>query len=170
MQRETFGNPCQSCAYFGHKIGRYRGLAALIIFAAFIKMRPTAIQPVSFVGLVIFPRFKLVIHARLKCGLHILNFALGDQPVLDQPFGIQRKRGFLAFDFIVHDRVGEHRLIAFVMPKPAVAEYINDHIFVEFLAKFGGHFGRMNHGFGIITVDVEYGRFDHQSNIGGIRR
>ena len=133
-------------------------------------MRPTAIQPVGFVGLVIFTCFKLVIHARLKCGFHILNFALRDQPVLDQPFRIQRQRGFLTFDFIVHDRVGEHRLIAFVMSKPAVAEHVNDHIFLEFLPEFCSDFCRMHHRFWIIAVDVEYGRFDHQGNVCGIRR
>ena len=68
----------------------------------------------------------------------------------------------------VHGRVGKHRLVAFVVTKAAVAEDIHNHILVELLPVFGGHFGGMNHGLGIVAVHMENRRVDHQGDVGRI--
>ena len=70
----------------------------------------------------------------------------------------------------VHGRIGEHGLVALVMTKAAVAEDVDHHVFVELLAEFGGDFGGMDDGFGIIAVDVENRCFDHQGDVGRIGR
>ena len=67
-------------------------------------------------------------------------------------------------------RVGEHRLVAFVVTKAAIAEDVEDHVFVEFLAELGGHFRGMHHGLWIIAIDVEDRCLDHQRDVRGIGR
>ena len=56
------------------------------------------------------------------------------------------------------------------MTEAAVAEDVEDHVLVEFLAEFGGDFGGMHHGLGVVAVDVEDRRFDHQGDVGGVGR
>ena len=133
-------------------------------------MRPTPIQPIGLVGFVVFARLKFVVQKGLECGFHILNLALGDQPITDQTFGVKRKRGFLLFDLVIHDRVGKHRLVAFVVTKPTVTENIQDHVFVEFLAEFCRDFCRVHNRLWIVAVHVENRRFDHQCDIRWIGR
>ena len=106
----------------------------------------------------------------MKAGLHIFDFALWDQAITHQPLGVEGEGGFLRFDLFVHQRIGKHRLIAFVMTKAAIANNIDNHVFFEFLTKFRGDAGGMDHGLWIIAIDVENRCFDHQSNVSGIGR
>ena len=148
---------------FGHGSG-----AALILFAVAIHFRPTPIQPIGFIGLVVFTGLKFRIQKRLKAGLHIFDFALGDQAITHQALCIKCEGGFLCFDLFVHQRIGKHRLIAFVVTKAAIADDIDNHVFFELLTEFCGDAGRMDHGLRIIAIDMENWCFNHQSNIRGI--
>lgn len=106
----------------------------------------------------------------LEGGLHVFDLTLGDQTVGHQTRGIEAQRGFLFLDALVHHRVGEHRLIAFVVTEAAVAEDVDDHILVELLAELGRDAGGMDHGLRVIAVDVEDRRFDDQRVVGRIGR
>ena len=149
-------------------LGLDRGLAALIFLALAVKMTPAPVQPVGLVGLVAFSGLEFIVQMALEGGLHILDLALGDQPVIDQPVGVDLKSGLLFLDLLVHDRVGEHGLIALVMTEPAVAEDVQHHVLVEFLAELGGDAGGVDHGLGVVAIDVEDRRLDHQRDIGGV--
>ena len=169
VQREPVGRGGQRLADIGHGFGRDGCLAALIfLFFRLIEVRPLAIQPVGLVGAVFFAGLEFGVHLFLEGGLHILDLALGDQAVLDQPLGIERQRGLLLLDLLVHHRVGEHRLVAFVVTKAAVADQVDDHVFLELLAEFRRHAGRVHDRFGIVAVDVENRCLDHQSVVGGV--
>ena len=74
----------------------------------------------------------------------------------------------MALDFGVHQRIGEHRLIAFVMAKAPVADNIKHHISVEFLTEFRGHFGGVDYRLRVIPIDVKNRRFNHQGDVSGI--
>ena len=104
----------------------------------------------------------------MKAGFHIFDFALWDEPITHQALRVEGEGGFLRFDLFVHDWIGKHRLIAFVMTKAAIANDIDNHIFFEFLTEFCRNAGGMYHGLRIIAVDVENGGFNHQSDIGWI--
>ncbi len=140
----------------------------LVVVIFGIKMGPAAIQPVSFVWLIFFPGLKFLIQMGLEGGFHILDLTLRDQTVFHQTFGIQLQRGLMAFDVLIHQRVGEHRFIALIVAKAAVAEDIQNNVFVELLAEFCCNAGRMHNRFRIITVHVEDRRFDHQGDVGWI--
>ena len=72
-------------------------------------------------------------------------------------------------DLLVHQRLGERRLVALVMAVAAVADHVDHHVGLELLAEFGGDARRVDHGFGMVGVDVEDRRLDHLGDIGAIR-
>ncbi len=76
----------------------------------------------------------------------------------------------MALDRRVHQRLGEHGLVALVVPEPAVAEHVDDHVAVEPLAKLGGDAGGVDDRLGVVAVDVEDRRLDHQREVGRIGR
>ena len=153
--------------------GRFldRGLAALV-FALLLTVHvgPASVEPVGLVRLEGLACFELLVQMRLERGLHILDFAFGDQAVLDQPFGVEGQRRFVGLDPLVHHRIGEHRFVAFVVTEAAVAEDVDHDVLAEFLAELGGNLGRMNDGLRVVTVDVEDRCLDHQGDVRRIRR
>ena len=66
-------------------------------------------------------------------------------------------------------RLGESRLVALVVPVPAIAEQIDDDVLLEMLTVFRGDSGDLDHGFGIIAVDVEDRRLDALCRIRRVR-
>ena len=54
------------------------------------------------------------------------------------------------------------------MAEAAITEDVKHHVLVELLAEFGGDTGRMHHRLGVVAVDVENRRFDHQRDVRGI--
>jgi hypothetical protein len=133
-------------------------------------MRPAPVQPVGLVGLVFLAGLELLVQMGLEGGLHVLDLALGDQPVLDQPLGVELQRGLLGLDLLVHDRVGEHGLVALVVTEPAIAEHVDHHVLAELLAELGRDLGGVHHGLRVIAVHVEDRRLDHQRDVRRIGR
>ena len=113
---------------------------------------------------------ELGVQMRLERRLHVLDLALGDQAVGDQALGVELERGLVALDRRVHQRLGEHGLVALVVPEPAVAEHVDDHVAVEPLAELGGDAGGVDDRLGVVAVDVEDRRLDHQRDVGRIGR
>ena len=73
-------------------------------------------------------------------------------------------------DLLVHHRLGERRLVAFVVAMPAVAEHVDDDGLVEFLPEFDRDLGREHHRFRIVAVHMEDRRVDHLRHVGRIGR
>ena len=67
-------------------------------------------------------------------------------------------------------RLGEHGLVALVVPEPAVAEDVDDDVLAEALAELGRDAGGVDDGLGVVAVDVEDRRLDHQREVGRIGR
>ncbi len=72
-------------------------------------------------------------------------------------------------DRLVHQRLGESRLVAFVMAVTAIAEDVDDHVFLEAMTEFRRDARDMHHGFGIVAVDVEDRRLNLFRDLGAIR-
>ena len=73
-------------------------------------------------------------------------------------------------DALVHQRLGEGRLVGFVVAEAAVAEHVDDHRLLELLAELGGDLGGEDHRFRIIAIGMEDRRLDHLGDVGGIGR
>ena len=170
VQVEALGHAGQGRAHLRHRLGRDAGLAGVIFGPFGLEARPLAVQPVGLVRLEGLAQLELLVERRLEGGLHVLDLALGDQAVLDQPLGVQLQRRLVALDVLVHRRVGEHRLVAFVVTEAAIAEDVDDHVLVELLAELGRDLGGMDHGLGVVAVHVEDRRLDHQGDVGRIGR
>src|SRR3546814_2212536 len=76
----------------------------------------------------------------------------------------------MLLDRLVHQRLGEARLVALVMAEAAIAPYIDDDIAVEFLAELDRHLAGEGHRLGIVAVDVEDRRLDALRHIRRIGR
>ena len=133
-------------------------------------MGPFSVKPVGLVGFVVGAGLEFCRKIGLKFFFHALDLALGHEAVFDEAICIERQRGLLLFDLFVHQRVGEHRLVALIVTKAAVTNDVENHVFVELLAEFCGDAGGVHHGFGVVTVDVENRRFDHQRDISRVGR
>ena len=131
---------------------------------------PFAVEPVGLVGLVAGAGLELGIEPRAPVGLGLLDLALGHHAVGDQPLGIDLDRAGMRCDLLVHHRLGERRLVAFVVAVPAVAEHVDDDRLVEFLPELDRDLGREHHGFRIVAVHVEDRRVDHLRHVGRIGR
>ena len=106
----------------------------------------------------------------LKGGLRFLGLARRDQPVGDQALGVKLQGGFLLLDRLVHQGLGEHRLVALVVAEAAIAEDVDHHVALEFLAELGGDLGGVDHRFGVVAVDVEDRAIDDLGDIGRVGR
>ncbi|QTK80393.1 hypothetical protein AT6N2_C2847 [Agrobacterium tumefaciens] len=169
---EAFRNGRQLLADFLQLLHRHAGLAATLLIGIVggAQAGPLTVQPVCLVGLIGLARLEFLLEMSAPVGLHLLEFALVDQAFGDQAVGIDARDGLVAADDLVHLRLRERRLVAFVVAEAAVAEHVHDHRLVELHAVFGGNLGRIGHSFRIVTVDVEDRRFDHLGNVGWIGR
>ena len=70
----------------------------------------------------------------------------------------------------VHQRLGEARLVAFVVAEAAVAPHVDDDVAAELLAIFDRQLAAEGHRFGIVAVDVEDRRLDRLGDVRRIRR
>ena len=73
-------------------------------------------------------------------------------------------------DGAIHQRLGEGRLVAFVVAEAAVAEHVDHDRLVEPLPVFGGDLGAEHHRLGVVAVGVEDRRLDQLGDVGGVRR
>src|SRR5438477_517049 len=69
--------------------------------------------------------------------------------------GVDFLHRLVARDLLVHQRLGEHRLVRLVVAVPAVAEHVDDDVALEVLAIFGGDARDVDHGLGIVAVHVQ---------------
>ena len=94
--------------------------------------------------------------------LFIENF-FGDQQV-----AIETMKRRSQFDTVVHERLGEIRLIAFIMAISAKGNQVDDDILAEFLTVFRGKPSNMHRRLRVFTLNVKYRSHEHFGYIGGI--
>jgi len=93
------------------------GIAAarILDFAGGLEPRPAAVEPIGLVRLVARRNFELSFKVRAPAGLHLFDVVLGDDAFADQPLAVDFQRGRVRADFLVHQRLGERGLVAFVV-------------------------------------------------------
>jgi hypothetical protein len=74
----------------------------------------------------------------------------------------------MVLDLLVHERLGEVRLIPLVVPMAAVAEDLQHHVAAEGLAPVEGEAGGVHHRFRVVAVDVKDRHHQHLGDIGGV--
>jgi len=92
----------------------------------------------------------------------------GDFAAGDETFAEERADGWFGGDELADARLGEGRLVGFVVAVAAVAVHVDDDIAAEALAEFEGEFGDEVDFQGVVTVDVEDRGFDHFGDVSGV--
>ena len=148
------------------------GVAAARIVAVVggLEPGPAAIEPIGLVGAIALRRFQLDIEPAAPVRLHLLDFGRGDDALADQLVAVDFQRRGMRGDRLVHQRLGERRLVALVVAVTAIAEHVDHDRLLEFLPELGRDLGGEHHGFGIVAVDVEDRRLDHLGDVGRIGR
>ena len=75
----------------------------------------------------------------------------------------------MSADFLVHQRLGEARLVALVMAEAAIAPHIDHDVAPESVAVFDRQLAGEGNRFGIVAIDVQDRRLDALCDIRGIR-
>ncbi len=151
---------------------RDAGIAAARVlgFAGRLQAGPAAVEPVGLVRLIAQRGLEFGVEPGAPVALHLLDFALGDDALGDQFLAVDFQRRGMRSDLLVHQRLGERRLVAFVVAEAPVAEHVDDHRPLELLPVLGRNLGREHHRFRIVAVHVEDQRLDHLGDVGRIGR
>ena len=147
-----------------------QALARIVVELRRLQMGPAAVEPVGLVGLEAFRGAERILEALAVGGLHFGDAGLIHHALSHQTPAVDFDHRRVLADPLVHDRLGECRLVGLVVAEAAIAEHVDDHRFAEFLPELGGDLGREHHRFGIVAVDVEDRRLDHLGHVARIGR
>ena len=73
-------------------------------------------------------------------------------------------------DLLVHQRLGEHRLVALVVAVAAVAEHVDHDVALEVLAELGRDARDVDHRLGVVAVHVQDRRLHDLGDVGAVGR
>ena len=99
-----------------------------------------------------------------------LGLLHGDVAPADQGLGVELAHRAPGLDALVHQGLGERRVVALVVAVAPVADHVDHHVLVEPLAEPEGQAGHPHDGLGVVAVDVEDRRLDHLGDVGGVDR
>ena len=85
----------------------------------------------------------------------LLNIIFGKRFLPKQLVLVLLELALLIFDFLVHQRLGERRLISLVMALLAVAHNVHDNIFLELGTPVRSKLADIVDSFDVIAVDME---------------
>src|SRR5690606_23948568 len=102
-----------------------------------LEILPGAVEPVGLVWPVILACGELLLELGPPVGLEPLDLLHRDQTLADEALRIEFQRRLVRADAGVHQRLGEARLVAFVVAEAAIAEHVYDDRFGEPLAELG---------------------------------
>ena len=167
MQREAFGQCRQALRQALQFLHRDRGIAGLDVVLGQER------RPVNGVWMLVAGEDRVVQQLALVevcavLGDHRIRTigrqrAFGDQLVTIQLAGTR-----MLGDDLVHQRLGDHRLVLLVVAELAEAVDVDDDILLEGLAIFDRDLGDQCNGFGIVTINVEDRRIDHLEDVGTV--
>jgi hypothetical protein len=146
-----------------------RGLALAVLLARRDgEARPLALQPVGLVGLEVGRRLQRPVEVLAQRGVHGGDLGRAHHALLLQAGGVDFLHRPVAADLLVHQRLGEHRLVRFVVAVPAVAEHVDDDVALEALAELGGDARAVHHRLRVVAVHVQDRRLHDLGHLGAI--
>ncbi len=131
---------------------------------------PAPVEPVGLVGLVALARFEFGLQTMAPVAAQFIDFALGDEPFVDELLGVDFERRRMRANDPVHQRLREAGLVAFVVAVAAITEHVDDDRLVEALPVFDRDLRAMDDRLGIIAIDMEDRRLDELGDVGRIGR
>ena len=173
MDVEAFGRRGDPLADQAQPIEFDAGLAAAFVVGDVrrrLDARPAAVEPIGLVGRVGLAGVEFRLEPLAPVGAHLVDLVLGDDALGDKLLGVDLKRRRMRADQPIHDRLGERRLVAFVVAEPPIAEHVDDHRLMEFLPVFGRNLGAEHDRLRVVAIDMKDRRFDQLGDVGRIGR
>src|SRR3546814_7069814 len=158
MGVEVVGNRRDRAAYRYEQLALVPGFdvaAVAVVVLGRIKARPAAGEPVGLVRLVIGAELELVVEVGDEFGAMLRDEFAVDHAFLDQPRGEQFADRRMLADRLVHQRLGERRLVALIVAEAAIAPHVDDDIALEMLEEIDRKLAGESHRLRIVAVDVE---------------
>ena len=169
LDTETFRDRGQFLAQLLDRLQRNAGLALGCPLVAEVRS-PVNVE--LFVGLFDqgFDHVLAIIQGVTVVVLHLLGFFLGDNTGFHQLIHVQVAGGLQLADFLVHDRLGCCRLVRFVVTTTTIADQIDHHVVLEFVAIIHRHLCHEHDRFRVIRIHMQNRRLDHLGNVGTVFR
>ncbi len=106
-----------------------------------------------------------------RVALHgLLGLGQRDVTTADQRLGVELTDRPLRGDRVVHQRLGERRLVHLVVPAPPVAHHVDDDVLVEGLPVLEGQPRDSHTRLGVVPVHMEDGGLHHPGDVGRVYR
>src|SRR5258705_12999381 len=112
---EIAGDGGRAAAYLLQDIHRDAGVAAPLLLVYRAKSRPAAIEPIGFVRSIGVGLREFAFEMRTKARPHLVDLRRRHHAAIDEILGIDIERRRVRPDLLVHQRLGERRLIALVV-------------------------------------------------------
>ena len=135
-----------------------------------VQARPFPLEPVGLVGQVGLGGLELGLEQGGEGGDLAVDPAFLDDAFLLQPRRIELGDQSVLADLLVHQRLGEARLVAFVMAEAAVAPHVDDDVALELLAELDGELAGEGDRLRVVAIDVHDRRLDGLGDVGRVRR
>lgn len=100
---------------------------------------------------------------------HIILLFLRDNPLCNETISIFQEYRLDGIDFPVHEWLGEHRLVQFIMAMLAVANDINDDVPLESLPELHGQLDALVHLLRTVGIHVQNGSTDSLGHFGAVQ-
>src|SRR5580692_12016960 len=94
--------------------------ARIVGLAPGLEAGPAAVEPIGLVGPVALRGFELDVEAGTSVRLHLVDFARGDDAFADQLVAVNLQSRGMRGDRLVHQRLGERRLVTLVVAVAAI--------------------------------------------------
>mmetsp|Transcript_6060 Transcript_6060/g.13931 ORF Transcript_6060/g.13931 Transcript_6060/m.13931 type:complete len:436 (+) Transcript_6060:1097-2404(+) len=155
VQLEALGHLPGLHADVAEHVGVHAGRAHAAVLAGGLETLPLAAEPVARLRLVRLTGlvFLLVVVEDERADL--LRLVLGHRPLVDQPPLVNVERGLVLLYRLVQDGLGEARLIELVVPKPPVADHVDDDVGPPLVSPLDRELERTRDGDGVVSVDVK---------------
>ena len=167
---ETLRNAGQRLANVLQRLQRNGRLAPSgVVAARLVEAGPGALEPVGAVGLVGLGRVEVPVQPLPHLPYDGLGLAFRHHALADQALRIEGAHGRVLLDAVVHQGLGEGRLVALVVAMPAVAEHVDHDVFFEGLPELRRDPGDVNDGFDIVPVHMKDRGLDDLGHVGAVR-
>src|SRR5437667_284554 len=108
------------------------------------------------------------VHQLAEVGDPALHLVGGDGALRHEALAVLRQHGRVRGDRLVHQGLGEGRVVELVVPVAAVANQVDDRVLLEPLAEADGQPRRLHGGLRVIAVHVEDGGLDDLGDVARI--
>ena len=98
----------------------------------------------------------------------LLGCLFTDHTFTDQAFRIKGTSGRVGLDLLVHQRLGGRRLIRLIVAKTAIADQVDDHVFLELHAVIHRQLGDEVHRFRVVRIHMEDRCLHHLRHVGAV--